>query len=314
MRTQGAIDAYRECTMNLLRLKVVLAAFEYDDASEAVLRVGRQLAEAAGAALHVVHVTASMVGREAERGTPDPERLEAVRAAIARAGFPAATPVNIVDGDPAHAIRSTADQIRADVIVLGPHRERAHAGARPLGSTALAVATSSWAPCLIVGHQLSLPIRRVLVPVDLSDTARGALMTGLSWASALRGGDRGNGSATSGGVTLTALLVNQLPEPGSDAAAQSARLERELTHVRGRAGTWAGVAIQSAVVDASDVAEAIADFARQHGPDLVVLGTRGLGLDKVGRLGSVSLAVAKRLDLPVLLVPPAVWGELAKSA
>ena len=299
--------------MNLLRLKVVLAAIDYEDGSAAVLKAGQALARAAGAALHVVHVAPSMTAREAERGTPDPERVLAVRSAIAEAGLDPSTRLHIVGGEPVGAIRSMTDRIRADVIVLGPHREPKGAGAHPLGSTALAVATSSWAPCLIVSRQFPIPIRRVLVPVDLSDTARGALMTGLSWASALRG-DRGASAAGVGGATLTALFVNRQSQPGDGADQRTRALENELAFVRQRAGEWAGVAIEGTEVESADVPQAIAEFAQQRESDLVVLGTRGLGLDKVGRLGSVSLAVAKRLEAPILLVPPAVWTELAKSA
>jgi nucleotide-binding universal stress UspA family protein len=67
------------------------------------------------------------------------------------------------------------------------------------------------------------------------------------------------------------------------------------------------------VVVAPDVAQAIAHFAREQRSDLVVLGTRGLGLDATGRLGSVSAAVAERLETPILLVPPAVWADYAKE-
>jgi nucleotide-binding universal stress UspA family protein len=67
------------------------------------------------------------------------------------------------------------------------------------------------------------------------------------------------------------------------------------------------------VVTSNDVVGAIAGHASEHSSDLVVLGTRGLGLDAVGRLGSVSLGVTNRIAIPVLLVPPAVWISYAKS-
>ena len=48
--------------MHLLRLDVVLAAFDYDESSVAALRAAQQLAANAGATLHVVHVDEPATG------------------------------------------------------------------------------------------------------------------------------------------------------------------------------------------------------------------------------------------------------------
>ena len=55
------------------------------------------------------------------------------------------------------------------------------------------------------------------------------------------------------------------------------------------------------------MARVIAGRARDSAADLVVLGTRGLGLTETSGLGSVSAAIVASLSLPILLVPPAVW-------
>jgi nucleotide-binding universal stress UspA family protein len=90
-------------------------------------------------------------------------------------------------------------------------------------------------------------------------------------------------------------------------------LTEELDRVRQEAGEWAGVAIDGVTTESSDVAGAIAERARDERADLIVLGTRGLGLNAEGRLGSVSAEVSRRADAPILLVPPAVWSELRGS-
>jgi nucleotide-binding universal stress UspA family protein len=59
---------------------------------------------------------------------------------------------------------------------------------------------------------------------------------------------------------------------------------------------------------------AIADSIRKTNADLVVLGTRGLGVDAVGRLGSVSLGVAQTTVAAILLVPPALWHSHSSAA
>ena len=280
--------------MQLLHLNVVLAAIDRDDSSVDALRGADALAKAAGAKLHVVHVARSDV--PAEQGI---ERLLA-RAAVS----PGAATLHLLVGEPAHAIRSLGDRVGADVIALGRHRGLPSQG-NEIGSTALAVVTNSWAPCLILSGEMTLPITRVLVPVDLSDVSRGALVVALSWASALRAGKRTKGDGTCSDVVLTALLVERAPADGGAGARQVHALENELDHLRHDAGTWANVAIRGLAVSGRDIAATIADFARDDRSELVVLGTRGIGAAPVGRLGSVSLGVAQQLRTPILLVPPA---------
>jgi nucleotide-binding universal stress UspA family protein len=73
------------------------------------------------------------------------------------------------------------------------------------------------------------------------------------------------------------------------------------------------VAIDGPEVVRGAAAEVIAGYATRTRADLVVLGTRGLGLDPTGRLGSVADEVARRISTPILLVPPAVWETYAKA-
>ena len=158
---------------------------------------------------------------------------------------------------------------------------------------------------MVVSTPIRLPLRRVLVPIDLSDTARGALLVGLSWASALRSGPLEDSNHTD--VDLTALYVRK--GSSTDTASPPKALERELEYVREASGTWAGVSIKGDTTVNDDATNGIVDYLGKNESDLVVMGTRGLGLDAVGRLGSVTESVARVIDSPVLLVPPAVWQE-----
>ena len=124
--------------MRLLRLKTVLVAADLDDASLPALRTARELADASGSALHVVHASVS------------PTVLETVGATARRAGLaPSDASIHIVAGPPAHAINLLADEIGAGVIVVGPHRTRQDVKrSRALGSTALSLVTNASVPCL----------------------------------------------------------------------------------------------------------------------------------------------------------------------
>jgi nucleotide-binding universal stress UspA family protein len=283
--------------MRLLALEVVLVATDLDDSSLATIAAGRTLAAAADAELHVVHVTS----------TPDADS-SGVSALLGRAGIALdEASVHATAGDPSVEIGKLADEISADVIVLGPHRPRTNDQGEPRLETALGIVTNSAAPCL-VAHDLSLPLARVLVAVDLSETSRGALVVGLSWASALRG----NRARMTGGATLTALYVTGPDARTDELTNLTETLERQLEELREDAGSWANVAVESDIVPGDDVAASVADYAAEHRAQLIVLGTRGLGLDTVGRVGSVATAIARATTIPTLLVPPAIWLELGQ--
>lgn len=289
--------------MKLLHLKVVLAAIDSDEGALATVRAARELASAAGARLQVVHAIPP-VKHDAQvvHAAAAEDGANVVRRLLDRSDLEIAdVAIEVIAGEPTHVIRSLADKIGADVIVLGEHRGR-QAKSQGIGSTALGVVTNSWAPCLVLPKPMRLPLANVLVPVDLSTTARGALLVALSWASALRGTQRVHEGSGGESVALTALLVEAAPKREPSQA-----LDQELNQLRRDAGSWAGVGVRGVVVNNRDIPQAIADYAREHQSDLIVLGTRGLGSDAVGRLGSVALGVMRRLDVPLLLVPPAVW-------
>ena len=287
--------------MKLLHLKVVLAAIDADASSLDTLRAARELASAAGAKLRVVHATGADGGSDEASPTASGD-ADTVRRLFERFdGQQSESSLSIVAGEPTHVIRSFADKIRADVIVLGQHRKRATENPG-IGSTALGVVTNSWAPCLVLSRPMRLPLEHVVVPVDLSNTSRGALVVALSWASALRRTEKGSGAAKTETAALTALFVDAAKREGSPRA-----LDEELERVRRDAGTWAGVSVRGVVVANREVPQAIAEYVGANRSDLLVLGTRGLGSGAIGRLGSVALGVLQRIDQPILLVPPAVW-------
>ncbi|HEY4215858.1 MAG TPA: universal stress protein [Gemmatimonadaceae bacterium] len=270
--------------MRLLTLRKILVATDFDDGSRAALMTARALAKAADAEVHVVHVSR-------EETTP-----HSLAALVDDVGLSAHQYVR--RGDAAHAINILSDEIGADAILLGEYRKRREAQGRVvLGSTAMAVVTNAAVPCLVVSQPLQIPVDRTVAAVDLSDSARGTLAVALSWTSALRQRD------TSQDTILTVLHVS-----GSLLSDHRKRaLEKLLASVRDEAGTWARTTIESVISEKADPTNGVVEYARDHRANLVVLGTRGLGQDKVGRLGSVSAEVMQQLDTPVLLVPPSMW-------
>jgi nucleotide-binding universal stress UspA family protein len=285
--------------MRLLILRTVVVATDLEPSSRDALDSAHRLARLAGAVLHVVHVVEPSSGHDdsATRGTAG----DRVRAALQRATIPEDdVQLHIVPGSPAEAIGALADRLTADVIVIGRQGQRdGDVGRHPLGSTARRIAERAHAPCLVAGQALRLPLHHVLVPTDFSDTARGALLVGLSWASGLRAG-------AGGATTLTALHVQGADEDAGTTGT-SATLDHELELLTRDAGGWAGVRMQGCTELDADPARAVGTFAAEHDAELVVIGTRGQGADDESRLGSVSEQVVILGQVPTLLVPPVVW-------
>jgi nucleotide-binding universal stress UspA family protein len=146
-------------------------------------------------------------------------------------------------------------------------------------------------------------LKHVVVAIDASNIARGALVVGLSWASALRAHKTTDGTPTK----LTTLNVRASSEP------RPTELEAEIERIRVDAGSWAGVSIEPVRVSDDSAVAGIVRYASEHDTSVVVLGTRGVGAHRVGGLGSVSAGVMMRLDTPVLLVPPAIWRSHASE-
>lgn len=283
--------------MRLLTLKTVLVATDLNESDSAALRTGQMVAQAAGAELHVVHALHS--GEAGEMLSKVYETMRSAKLDINEAK------THVVEGDASHAVNLVSDQIEADVIVLGPHRQR-HPGATGLGSTALAVVTNASVPCMVVPRPLRLPLERVIVAVDASDTARGALAIAATWTSALRARESAGSPATAQ-TALTALHVRSSARDANGNSLGSPELDKQLERVHQEASSWGGISIESAVTVNPVPEVGIAEYAIDHRADLIVLGTRGLGTEPIGRLGSVSAAVMQRLEIPTLLVPPAVW-------
>lgn len=254
--------------MRLLVLRSVLVATDLDDASAPAVRAATQLAALAGAELSMLHVAADT---KAITTTEPPG-------------------VKVLSGNPAEVIVEYAQQVDADVIVLGPHRG---GGSHPLGSTAAQVVNNATCPCLVVGAELVLPLRHILVPVDLSEIAGGGLAVAFSWASALRS-PRTN-------APVTVLHITE-----AESSATKDAVHEEVERALKRAGGAAPVAVVEKIHSGNDPVDSILYAIKSEGADLVVMGTRGIG-NAATALGSVATSVANVAHFPLLLVPPAVW-------
>ncbi len=266
--------------MSVLGIRTILFGTDLHDALVPALRSAAELAKLTDAHLHIVHTT--------ERAIPETRLEEHLRAAGIENN--ARAEGRILVGPPGALITEEAARLKADVIVMGPHRPQW----KKLGSTAYRVVYGAQTPCLMLPVPLTLPLRNVLVPLDISQPARGPLAVGITWASALRQRDR------NAPTTVTTLHVT---DRADNNAANS--LADEVERVRSRFIAATGININDAV-ESGAPANVILRRAAQDAADLIVMATRGQQ-PREAALGSVSLEVVRKSERPVLLVPPNVW-------
>lgn len=276
--------------MRPLKLNSVLVATDLSGGDLSAIRTAISLSTLAGAKLHVVHAG------------PNDETTRDALAAHIRDADPTCEmlpEMTVRDSKAEHLIVDVAARVDADVVILGPHRaDHPHSP----GGTAYHVAAGAGRPCLVLPGEMQLPLGRILVPINASGAARGALAVAMTWASALRrrvphGSDEGT------------VLVVMHAESGPDVDDSAARiLDDAMTAVGKRVSDVAGVRVEMVTETGVDAAGAILAHAADDAFDLIAVGTRA-NTEEEASLGSVSSAVVQFAPCPVLLVPPRVWRD-----
>jgi nucleotide-binding universal stress UspA family protein len=292
-------------------IRSILAATDLSEGSDNVLRAAAALARQTGAQLHLLHAF-EFESNPYGKGDSTPATMQglldkadaALDAQIERTISGAAVASReLVIFIAFKAIRDRARAVNADLIVLGKNKSGG-AGAF-LGGTADRVIRSVDVPCLIIGRPLRMPLNRVVVPIDLSEPALGALDVALQWAGSLASADR----------TCQLVVLHVIPQVYSaadvplNADAIGADVEREIAAAQARAEIKTAVDIRQEVRWADSVPDEIRGFLETENADLVVIGTHGHGAFKRALIGSVAAGVARAAPCPVLLVPPALWGD-----
>ena len=295
----------------LFRIRSILVATDLSDGAAEVLRGAGALADLAEAELHVVNAVDPYAARMGDVTTEEAKAsaTAAVKEQL-RTSLPARIPVTtcrVTVGSPHEVILQRSRDLGVDLVVIGPHRERAEAGGE-LGTTADRLIRTSDAPCLVLRAPLSLPLRRMLVSSDLSRAAAGAVNLALVWAGALR-----MPSATGERTRLQVVHVAASGRGGEGASPGREEAERELREQVAEAVRSSGVRslveIEPAVVEGEEVADEILRLAGEDTSDLLVMGTHGQSSADRALIGRVSSVVARRAACPVLLVPPSVWQD-----
>lgn len=289
-------------------LTSLLAAVDLSATATVVLDTAAALAARSGAALHVLHafeLPASLYGEPTKRRASFPERIAQAEARLheqigGRLGDAPVASAEVVIYEAYKAIYERAQQVGAELIVLGAHRPHPLADLL-LGSTVDRVLRTAEVPCLVTRAALRLPLRRVVVPVDFSASARAVAATALAWAGWL-------GDADAGVEVHLLHVVPQDYEPVAEELVERVRpaLHDEVEAILEETPPARGVRVHPEVRWGASVPDAILAYAAQTDADLLALGTQGYGALAHALLGSIAAAVTRRASLPVLLRPAAM--------
>ncbi|HET9225647.1 MAG TPA: universal stress protein, partial [Thermoanaerobaculia bacterium] len=221
-------------------IKNIIIGTSLGEESDQVVRSGLAVARAVGAQVFLVHASPlepQLVGYEA--GAATVLRLdqisrseEELRRQIERLGAgPELAGTKIEVGAPHRLLVETADEVGADLIVVGA------TGSGPLatellGSTADRVARKAPCPVLIVRGELQVPPRQVLAPVDLSTLSGDSFRCGLQILAQLAGTARVHVRAIHALSLLDALDFRQrtgmsVEQAGQHASSQLLRFIHE---------------------------------------------------------------------------------------
>lgn len=286
----------------LNKLEILLIGTSLTKMSDPVVRAGLDVARASGARIFLVHAfqpqwayaggpylseTFIQETLEAERMTAEKNLWDQIERLGIRPEELAGKA--IAYGPPHRVVIETADEVDADLVVVGSTESPEMA--KLFGSTADRVIRKAMRPVLMVREDLAVPPRRVLMPVDLSPLSGLAFRKGLAVLGQM---------APDPAIEVEALLVME-GSPRGMAGEAGALTDLETFVVRNAAGS--GHSVSSRLVQGT-VEEEIRKRTADWRADLVILGTHGRGGFERFLLGSVAADVVRRGPASVLVIPP----------
>jgi nucleotide-binding universal stress UspA family protein len=292
-----------------IRIGRVVTAVDFHESSrEAALWAVRYLApEAEHDLLHVIELPElpaplGLLGSNREQlrlaaRSGVQRRLDELRE---RSGVSPRVEIHIEEGKPASTIVGFAEEIGADVLVVGEQGPTRGVAAL-LGSTAERVLLQSRIPVLLARKVNDAPPRRLLVAIDPSEVSGQV----LAWAGSLVA--RFDGTATVLNVVDRLLLFDELT--GFPSATALQRLTEEATvAMRGwlddtvRETGLPPSRVQAKVLVGDPSYEIIAEAARQSA-DLVLVGSKGGDIAWTPLIGRIVNKVVRSAPCSVLVVP-----------
>jgi nucleotide-binding universal stress UspA family protein len=204
----------------------------------------------------------------------------------------------------ADGLSGFADELGADLIVMSSQGQTG-ASRVWLGSVADELVRHSNKPLLVSrpvdGVEPPAPtIRRILVPLDGSKLAEGALASALDVA-----------RATGAGITLAHVVATttMLGPRSMTPARRKFRAEHETAeaYLETVAASLReeGIDVETKVVEGKTTAQTLSDLANAIDADMIAMATHGYGGVRRALLGSVADKLLRVSSLPVMITRPA---------
>ena len=202
-------------------------------------------------------------------------------------------------GSAAEVVARTAEEIGADLVVLGPH-DRETSGALA-GTTATRVLSERRWPVLIARQPVHGGYRRVLLALDLNPESAAVIRAAESLV--LRGETKAS-VVHSCHIPYNALIdiagMHQQTIADFPGMVTAQARDNILELLERESG---GSIDYSVTISRDSAAVAIETVAGELKPDLIVMGTRGHGPVRRALLGSVASRVRESVMMDVLVVP-----------
>ena len=286
-------------------IKKILVGFDFSPGCENALRRAGQLARAWEASLEVVHVLKEVPYSGATQnrdlvdwmGTLERElsdRLASQTCAILPADL--AVDARVLTGVPRRDLLQRAGAIGADLLILGAGSHGKMEGMF-LGRTAEGVLQDSHLPVWMEKGPEVKPIDSILLPTDLSEHSRPAVLAGLDWARQLKANPH----------LLHAVEIPFLPHGSmlehKDLGENLGRVAQEQLDKFVESLPQDGLDLTSFLTFGDPVGE-VDRYLQEHQVGLVALSTHGRTGLASRLLGSVALRVLRHAQVPVMITRP----------
>ncbi len=280
--------------------KIILVGTDFSPGSVSAVAQAVRLAEHANAALHVVHATRFERIEELHRIAPEADSeiasmlREQAQERLGGLDLPEGVTIHSRVGKPAAEIMKLAEDLGADLIVLGA----TGSGGHRMGSVAGRCVRLSPTPLLLVPPNRAGAFRHVIAAVDLTPEAV-RLVRSATWFAALDNAD------------CTAVHVYEVPWErarwgGSPANSGDLHLKMEdlLTHKLSAIVSEANsdVEVRRELVESINYANAIIDRSKSYHADLIVTGTASRTKLGYFMLGTTAEKLMRDSDCAVLAI------------
>lgn len=283
-------------------MEVILVATDFSERSDRALRRAVLLARESAARIHLVHVVDDDRPRRfVDHDTADARTLfsELSRTLEEVDGVPCDT--QVIQADPFAGIAKVAEDIRPDLLVLGPHRRQILRDAF-VGTTAERTIREVSCPVLMVNGPPVGPYLHTLLTTDLSDNATSSLQRFGQLKVGMNAG-------------LTVLYVFDAPALRLAMVDAMAKVEQDVYLHDLRVEALRNLANSMVTVggrkpeqivrhEETSVAHEILTAAADLESDLIVVSTAGKSLVSRFIMGSVTEQVLQSSTVDVLAMPP----------